>query len=141
MISPVTGSIISLSNSSVVSATAISFRIRPDPTHRYSDSPTLLWWFWVPALRKKVVLLGDVVLVGEPDPDGQPTSVPAPFAGDLLSQHGHRVKLKVAGEKGWYRSDTIADNYFAAIVLAFDLLDSWPEAKAAQIVPCAAHEA
>ena len=66
------------------------------PVNTYA---TLLWWFWVPALRRKVVLLGDVVVVGEPDPDGQPTNIPASFAGDVLSQHGHRVKLKVAGEK------------------------------------------
>jgi hypothetical protein len=39
MISPVTGSIITSLNIPVVSATAPSFRIRPDPTHRYSDSP------------------------------------------------------------------------------------------------------
>jgi hypothetical protein len=39
MISPVTGSIIMPSTTSVVSVTAISFRIRPNPTHRYSDSP------------------------------------------------------------------------------------------------------
>ena len=38
---------------------------------------TLLWWFWALALRREVVLLGDVVIVGEPDPDGQPTNVPA----------------------------------------------------------------
>lgn len=42
MISPVTGSIISSSTTtSVVSATTISLRIRPDPTHRYSDSPLI----------------------------------------------------------------------------------------------------
>ena len=108
------------------------------PVNTYA---TLLWWFWVPALRKQVVLLGDVVLMGEPDPDGQPTNVPAPFAGDVLSQHGHRVKLKVTGENGWYRTDTVARNYFDAIVLAFDLLDNWPEAEAARIVPRAPHEA
>lgn len=101
---------------------------------------TLLWWFWTPTLRRKVVLLGDVVVVGEPDPDGQPTNIPAPFAGNVLSQHGHCVKLKVTGEKGWYRTGTVAKNYFDAIVFAFDLLDNLPGAEAAQIVPRAAHE-
>lgn len=79
------------------------------PVNTYA---TLLCWFWVPALRRKVVLLGDVILVGEPDPEGEPTNVPASFAGDVLSQHGHRVKLKVTGEKGWYRSQAVANNYF-----------------------------
>ena len=41
MISPVTGPIISSSNISVVSATAVPSRIKPDPTHRQSDSPLL----------------------------------------------------------------------------------------------------
>lgn len=108
------------------------------PVNTYA---TLLWWFWAPVLRRKVVLLGDVVLIGEPDPDGQPTNIPASFAGDVLSQHGHRVKLKVTGEKGWYRTETVAKNYFDAIVVAFDLLDNWPEAVAARIVPRAPHEA
>lgn len=108
------------------------------PVNTYA---TLLWWFWEPALRRKVVLLGDVVVVGEPDPDGQPTNIPAPFAGNVLSQHGHSIKLKVTGEKGWYRTDTVANNYFAAIVLAFELLDNWPEAEAARIAPRAPHDA
>ncbi|QXT64195.1 hypothetical protein [Tessaracoccus palaemonis] len=107
------------------------------PVNTYA---TLLWWFWVPALRRQVVLLGDIVLLGEPDPDGQPTNVPAPFAGYVLSQNGHRVQLKVTGEKDWYRTATIAPNYFDAIVLAFELLDNLPGAEAAQIVPRASHE-
>lgn len=107
------------------------------PVNTYA---TLLWWFWVPALRKQVVLLGDVVLMGEPDPDGQPTNVPAPFAGTVLSQHGHIVRLRIAGEREWYRSEILARNYFEAIVFAFDLLDSRSDADLAQIVPLAARE-
>lgn len=107
------------------------------PANTYATWP---WWSWVPALRRKVVLLGDVVLIGEPDPDGQLTSILVPFAGDVLSGHGHRVRLRVTGEKGWHRTETVAKNYFDAIVLAFDLLDNRPEVESARIVPLAAHE-
>lgn len=108
------------------------------PVNTYA---TLLWWFWAPAIRRQVVLLGDVIVVGEPDPDGQPTNIPASFASGVLSQHGHSVTLKVTGEKDWYRTEAAANNYFDAIVLAFDLLDNWPEAEAARIVPREPHEA
>ncbi|RRJ85693.1 hypothetical protein EG850_12280 [Gulosibacter macacae] len=130
--------VVPISTLGVVAVASAEGNRRGLPVNTYA---TLLWWFWVPALRRKVVLLGDVVIVGEPDPDGQPTNIPASFAGNVLSQHGHSVKLKVTGEKGWYRTDTVANNYFDAIVFAFDLLDNWPEAEAARIVPRAPHEA
>lgn|GEM_PF-4641013 len=56
-------------------------------------------------------------------------------------RNGHLVKLKITGKKHWYRSEAIANDYFEAIVLAFSMLDGWPEAEAAQIVPRPAHEA
>lgn len=96
---------------------------------------TLLWWFGRPSLRRKAVLVGDVVVVGMPNRAGDTTDVPADLAQSIMNPHGHRVELAMRGTSVRYVSETVACNYFEAIVLAQTLLDHWPESTKARIVP------
>lgn len=96
---------------------------------------TLLWWFGHPSLRRKAVLVGDVIVVGLPNRAGNSTDIPADLAQSIMNPHGHRVELTMRGAAARYVSETVACNFFEAIVLAQTLLDHWPESTVAEIIP------
>lgn len=77
------------------------------PVNSYA---TLLWWFGRPSLRRKAVLVGDVVLVGMPNRAGDSTDVPADLAESIMNAYGHRVELRMRGASVTYVSETVACN-------------------------------
>ena len=45
---------------------------------------TFLWWFHVPEARQRAMLLGNAVIVGAPDVEGNTTDVPAAVCSLLM---------------------------------------------------------
>lgn len=107
----------------------------------FNPRATFLWWYWVPAARQKAMLVGDALVVGQPDADGNTTDIPAEFATSLLNPHGHRIEVQTLGDPKWYGNDAVFPDYFEAAVWGMTLLERWTLAHSLRVVPLAEEEA
>ena len=81
---------------------------------------TVLWWLHSPAARGVDVLVGDVAVVGQPDPDGANVGLPEQFMDVVLGDQRFEIELQV-GPARWERSDA-RYGYFAAGARALRLI-------------------
>ena len=101
----------------------------------FNPRATFLWWYWVPAARQQAMLVGDALVVGQPDNSGSTTDVPLEFATSLQNPHGHRVEVQTLGDPKWYSNDAVFPDYFEAIVWGLSLLERWTLAQSLRIIP------
>jgi hypothetical protein len=124
----------------------------------FNSRATFLWWYSMPHARSGAMLVGDVVIVGLPDRNGNNTDIPSDVLEKLTSESSWGVLLKVGGEvavdpergwtsrivpplvKGdprWLASQVEYPDYFAACAWATILQDLWLSAQETRLVPFA----
>lgn len=96
---------------------------------------TRLWWFWVPRLWQKTVLVGDILVLGAPNEDGELTDAPAALVQDMLYRRGFTVELKDMHEAEWYRVEPNASSFFEAVIIACAHRGHTPGADEVRITP------
>lgn len=96
---------------------------------------TRLWWFWVPSLWQKTILVGDVIVVGAPDEGGNLTDAPASLAKDVLYGRGYAIEMKLKHESEWFRVEPRANSFFEAVIVACAHRGHTPEADEVRITP------
>lgn len=122
----------------------------------FNSRASFLWWYYEPAARESL-LVGDAVIVGWPDADGESTDVPE-TAFRLLTEpieHGIVVRLDdaprrdvhpmsrlarivlplTAGDPSLLMSSARFASYFDALAWALVLQERWPEAERIEVVP------
>ncbi|MDL9980081.1 DUF3846 domain-containing protein [Microbacterium sp. ASV49] len=100
----------------------------------FNSRVSFLWWHHVPGARQKAMLVGDAVLVGLPDRNGDSTDVPKEVI-DTLMHPGHwRVEVRVADDSKWYRNQVTYRDYFDALVWAMVTLERWTMAQEVRVV-------
>lgn len=123
----------------------------------FNSRATFLWWHFVPEARQKAMLVGQALVVGLPDRNGESTDIPA-RAMELLSQpREHALLLKVgddpawhtdpsgmlssivlpmtAGESNWFLSAARYEDFFTASIWAMVLLERWEHVTDTKVVP------
>lgn len=119
----------------------------------FNSRASFLWWYHLPEARK-AMLVGDAVIVGLRDPDGNDTDVPQRVI-DLLSDDGeYAVLIKVGGspesistsrfsqfllplghgDPNWCVSCTRYEGYLAAVAWALVWLERWTDAVETKVV-------
>ena len=96
---------------------------------------TFLWWFHVPEARQRAMLVGDAVIVGAPDADGNTTDVPAAIVSLFMETQAYRVEVQVIGETEWHRNHATYTDYWEAVIWAMLLLERWALATDVRVVP------
>lgn len=84
----------------------------------FNRRATFLWCHHVPEIRNRVRLVGDAVLVGWPDEDGNTTSLPAHVQALLLGGDLYRVQVRALGSAEWRDDLAPAQHYLEAVVWA-----------------------
>ena len=96
---------------------------------------TFLWWFHVPEVRQRAMLVGNAVIVGAPDEDGNTPDVPATVLSLLMETQVYRVEVQVIGETEWHRNAAKYTDYWEAVIWAMLLLERWALATDVRVVP------
>jgi hypothetical protein len=96
---------------------------------------TFLWWYFVPEARQTVMLVGEVLVVGLPNRNGESTDVPREATELLLNPGVWRVEVKPHGDPKWYRNQATYEDYFEAVVWAMVTFERWSAAEETRIVP------
>ena len=84
----------------------------------FNRRATFFWWFHEPRAHGRARLLGDVVLVGVPDDDGDLTDVPASIAELLLDPGEFAVEARRTEEDEWRSEPSLHPSYVEALVWA-----------------------
>lgn len=84
----------------------------------FNRRATFFWWFHQPHARGHARLVGNVVLVGLEDTDGDPTDIPAPTAELLLVPGEFAVEARRPGEQEWRSDPSLHPSYAEAVVWA-----------------------
>lgn len=119
----------------------------------FNSRASFLWWYHAPGTRQ-AMLVGDAVIVGLRDDDGNDTDVPERVV-DLLTDDGeYAVLIKVGGvpdsfsasrfyrillplghgDPNWCVSCTRYEGYLAAVAWALVFLERWSDAVETEVV-------
>jgi hypothetical protein len=82
----------------------------------FNRRATFLWWFHVPDARKQARLVGDALLVGLPDADGEATDLPDVALRALLSDELWHLELRGGPDDAWSRDPSGKQSYIEAVV-------------------------
>ena len=123
----------------------------------FNSRATFLWWYHVPAARNAAMLVGEAVVVGLPDRNGNESEIPAETEAILTSTEGWGVLLQlgddaslggeagigtrhvlplVHGDPRWFASLVKHEAYFSACAWAMVLQERWV-ATESRVVPYA----
>ena len=87
---------------------------------------TLMWWVNHRAVHGKDVLMGDVVLIGLPDDDGDTQDVSGEVVTLLLKTELYKYEVMThENDSKWYGNQSRFDNYFDACNAALGLYERW----------------
>lgn len=92
----------------------------------FNRRATFLWWFHEPGARGRARLVGDVVIVGSPDVNGDSSDLPEAVAALLLTRATYNVATREPSDSRWHPSPDDHDDYFEAIVWATLLAEHAP---------------
>jgi hypothetical protein len=92
-----------------------------------------LWRYFTPQLGRDALLLGDAVVVGLPDEDGETTDVPAELADLIGNARDYVVETRAGRDAPWLRAPSLHDDYLEAVVWAVLVLETSPEGCEARI--------
>lgn len=98
---------------------------------------TYLWWMCVPNARNNAFLVGDAVLIGATDEDGNDTNLPEELLHALTFEGPFRVEVVLSNDPKWYTNVQLYPSYWEAAVWAGLLRERWNEVEHMRIV---AHE-
>ncbi|MBM4646548.1 DUF3846 domain-containing protein [Rhodococcus hoagii] len=96
---------------------------------------TMLWWTHYPPSRHADIINGDVVIVGQPDDEGETQGVPDELLSLLTQTTEWRYEVSVINESGWHRNGRTFNNVWAAYNDGLALLDRWVLAQQVRVVP------
>lgn len=86
----------------------------------FNPRATMLWWYWEPAARQKAMIVGDAVLVGWPDREGNSTDLRPDLLGVFTEAESFRIEVQWRDGSAWERVHTPIPyrDYFDTLVWA-----------------------
>ena len=95
---------------------------------------TYLWWLCVPAARDREFLVGNAVIIGMPDEEGNDTNIPDDLLHALTFDGQFRVEVTLLGDPKWYTNVALYPTYWDAVVWAAMLRERWVEVEQIRVV-------
>lgn len=100
----------------------------------FNSRATFLCWYELPPLRHRTVLVGDAVLVGIPDDDGNDTNLPEETLALLVEKTEFVVITLYEGSPRWVPHPFAYENYFDAVIWAMELSDQATGARGVRVL-------
>lgn len=101
----------------------------------FNNRAAFLWWFHVPEVRHRAMLVGSALVVGAPNRSGESTDIPAAAASTLTREGTWSVELMIIHDRLWHAAPGTYADYFEALVLAMVILERSPSAADVRVVP------
>ncbi len=100
----------------------------------FNPRATFLWWYELPHVRQKAMLVGDVLMVGSPDPDGIDTNIPESTLALLTNRDPYAVIVMYGDSPLWVKHPFPYDDYFEAVVWAMILSERVTDTNSVRVV-------
>lgn len=100
----------------------------------FNSRATFLWWYELPHIRHQVRLVGDAVIVGLPDGDGEMTDIPGTTFALLTKKEPYAVMTLVGDSPRWVSHPFPYDDFFEAVVWAMILSDRVTDTREVRVM-------
>ena len=100
----------------------------------FNSRATFLWWYELPHVRHQTMLVGDAVVVGLPDGDGDSTDIPEATLTLLTKKEPYAVMTLVGDSPLWVSHPFAYDDFFEAIVWGMILSDRVTDTRDVRVV-------
>ena len=100
----------------------------------FNARATFLWWYELPHVRHRAMLVGDAVIVGLPDGDGDSTDIPESTLALLTGHVQYGVMTQVGTSPLWVSDPFAYDDYFEAVVWAMMLFERVTDIRQVKVV-------
>jgi len=100
----------------------------------FNSRATFLWWYELPHVRHHAMLVGDAVIVGLPDFDGNSTEIPESTLALLTAKVQYAVMTQVGVSPLWLTDPFLYDDYFEAVVWAMMLFERVTDIRKVRVV-------
>ncbi len=101
----------------------------------FNNRAAFLWWFHVPEVRHRAMLVGSALVVGAPNRAGENTDIPTDVARTLTRVGTWSVEVKSVDDNAWHPVAGAYTGYFEALVWAMVVLERWPSASDVRVIP------
>lgn len=97
---------------------------------------TLMWWLLFPSARHMDVIVGDAVMVGHPDEDGNSTDVPAEVSSLLFETKSYKAEFQTFDDPRKFNGNMRRfEDYFEAANYALLKAQAWTAVQRTRVVP------
>ena len=97
---------------------------------------TLMWWLLFPSARQMDVIVGDAVMVGQPDEDGNSTDVPEEVTKLLFETKSYKAEFQTYDDAKKFNGNMMRfEDYFVAANYALGKAVSWTAVERCRVVP------
>lgn len=108
-------------------------KLKSTPINRRA---TLLFWLLFPSARQRDVIVGDVLIVGHPDKDGNTTDAPANVVELLFETKSYKAEFQTYDNANKFNGNLRRfEDYFEAANYALLKAQSWTAVQRARVVP------
>lgn len=96
------------------------------PRHlRLNLRALFLWWYWQPHAWD-AALVGDAILTGPPDEDGNTTSLDAVRLAAMTEPRPWQIQTRTATDVPWVTQPVVYGSFFDALVFGLATTPGWP---------------
>lgn len=97
---------------------------------------TLLWWVNHRAMHGRDVIMGDTVLIGLPDDEGDTQDVPGALVALLMKTDHYKYEVQTLDSPdSWHGNQARYDDYFKACNAALALSERWALVSNIRVLP------
>lgn len=97
---------------------------------------TLLFWLLFPSIRHHDVIVGDVLIVGHPDSQGNTTDAPANVVKLLFETKSYKAEFQTLDDANKFNGNLRRfEDYFEAVNYALGKSEAWTMVERCRVVP------
>ncbi|MGW5074012.1 DUF3846 domain-containing protein [Rhodococcus sp. NPDC004095] len=96
---------------------------------------TLLLWLLESRWRNADVIMGDVLIIGAPDEEGNSTSIPEELRALIMDVDSYKVEVQTGGDS-WASNNLRYDDLFKAANAGLGLMERWLLVTDLRVVAC-----
>jgi hypothetical protein len=97
---------------------------------------TLMWWLLFPSARHMDVIVGEALMVGHPDEQGNSTDVPEAVTKLLFETKSYKAEFQTYDDANKFNGNRMRfEDYFVAANYALGKAESWSAVQRCRVVP------
>lgn len=125
----------------VIDLTSLNASLVMDEEGKLAQKPinrraTLLFWLLFPSVRHRDVIVGDAIIVGQPDKDGNTTDVPPKVVDLFFGTKSYKAEFQTYDDPNKFNGNMRRfEDYFEAANYGLGKAESWTAVQRVRVVP------